>query len=259
MENHLLLATPSGWLALPFFALLCMIAMGPLFFAHAWHKHYPKISLSLAGFVLGYYWIVLESPLQPMEAVVEYVQFMSLITALYMATGIILIKINLSSTPLTNSIFLACSAFMANFIGTTGASLLLIRPYLRLNKKRIKPYHIVFFIFTVSNVGGSLTPIGDPPLFLGFLKGVPFSWTCLHNWKPLLVALACLLVCFYWLDKKNAIPPSLHQASAPPCSIEGKKHLIWLVLTIGAVFLDPTICSWIPYIHYGGRHVSFCA
>ena len=99
--------------------------------------------------------------------------------------------------------FLLVGAVIANIIGTTGASMLLIRPFIRLNKNRIKPYHIVFFIFIVSNVGGSLTPIGDPPLFLGFLKGIPFMWTLEHNLVPWAVAVIFLLVMFYWYDIRN--------------------------------------------------------
>ena len=111
-----------------------------------------------------------------MHSVEEYIMFISLLTALYVVSGGIFIDIKGLGTPLRNTIILAFGGVLANLIGTTGASMLLIRPFIKSNKLRITNFHIVFFIFIVSNVGGALTPIGDPPLFLGFLKGVPFFW-----------------------------------------------------------------------------------
>src|SRR5690606_31424870 len=103
--------------------------------------------------------------------------------SLYVAAGGIYIFTDFESKASTNIIFLLCGALLANIIGTTGASVLLIRPFMRINRYRLQPYHIVFFIFFVSNLGGLLTPIGDPPLFMGFLKGVPFFWTTIHLFK----------------------------------------------------------------------------
>ena len=114
-----------------------------------------------------------------------------------------MIGIDKKPTPGLNTIILLIGAVLSNLIGTTGASMLLIRPYLRLNKHRLQAYHIIFFIFIVSNVGGALTPIGDPPLFLGFLKGVPFQWTLTHNFLPWLFAIIILLISFYIFDWRN--------------------------------------------------------
>ncbi len=250
------ITAPPFWLAMPFIVLLLMIATGPVFFADFWHKHYPKIAILLAVFVMAYYYFVLNNKMKPVEAAVEYIQFIALITALYIVTGGISIKINAQATPMANISLLFIGALFANLIGTTGASMLFIRPYIGLNKNRIKVYHIVFFIFIVSNVGGALTPIGDPPLFLGFLKGIPFVWTLKHNSIPWLVALAMLLSIFYVFDRRNKVASgngSYHSI----VSITGSKNLIWLVIIIGAVFLDPTIFSWLPTIGYQGHNISF--
>src|SRR5437867_1338719 len=111
-----------------------------------------------------------------LTSMIEYVGFMALIGSLFLIAGGIHIKMTGRSTPTVNTGMLALGAILANLIGTTGASMLLIRPFLRINKYRVAPYHVVFFIFVISNIGGALTPIGDPPLFLGYLKGVPFFW-----------------------------------------------------------------------------------
>ncbi|TDG93255.1 sodium:proton antiporter [Cardinium endosymbiont of Culicoides punctatus] len=260
--NHLVatITLPPLWLAIPFVVLLLMIATGPLFFTHFWHKHYPKISIFLAGFVIFYYYYFLGNKIKPIEAAAEYIQFMSLITALYVTTGGILIAVHTKATPLVNSILLAIGAIFANLIGTTGASMLFIRPYLRLNKHRIGVYHVIFFIFIVSNVGGALTPIGDPPLFLGFIKGVPFTWTLVHNAVPWVVAISMLLVIFYFFDRKNQqeiVSEQTHLITKPTISIKGSKNLFWLAIIIGAVFLDPTIVPWVPAIDYHGHNISF--
>lgn len=254
--NNMLIAAPC-WLAIPFVILLAMIATGPLFFPRFWHNHYAKIAILLATFVMGYYCIVLENKIKPVEAAAEYIQFIALITALYMATGGIALTVQRPATPIANIALLFIGALSANLIGTTGASMLFIRPYIGLNKGRIKAYHIVFFIFIVSNIGGSLTPIGDPPLFLGFLKGVPFGWTIRHNGLPWLIALMMLLTIFYWLDKRNKLVSDCASSQGGIISITGIKNMIWLLVIIGAVFLDPTIFAWLPTIDYHGHSISF--
>ncbi|MGI2298973.1 sodium:proton antiporter [Candidatus Cardinium hertigii] len=252
--SHLI--TPPFWLAIPFIVLLLMIATGPVFFANFWHKNYPKVAILLATFVMAYYCIVLDNKIKPVEAAAEYIQFMALITALYVATGGIAIEVNARATPLANIGLLFMGALLANLIGTTGASMLFIRPYLGLNKGRIKAYHIIFFIFIVSNIGGALTPIGDPPLFLGFLKGVPFKWTVIHHSLPWLAALLMLLSIFYFFDKNNKVAVDCNVCPTT-LSIAGSKNLIWLTMAIGAVFLDPTIFAWLPTIDYHGHSISF--
>ena len=194
---------PATWAIIPFVLLLLMIATGPLFFEHFWHHNYPIVAVVLGALVVGYYIFALGDGDSAIHSLAEYVQFIALLSGLFMASGGILINVDKEGKPLTNVILLIIGAVLSNLIGTTGASMLLIRPFIRLNKNRIKPYHIMFFIFMVSNVGGSLTPIGDPPLFLGFLKGVPFMWTVTHNFVPWMFAIAILATVFFIFDSKN--------------------------------------------------------
>ena len=250
----------AGWSVIPFVLLLLMIATGPLFYEHFWHKNYPLVAVILAVLVVAYYLFSLSNVHAPVHALAEYVQFISLLAALYIASGGIMINIDKQATPLANVGLLLVGAFIANLIGTTGASMLLIRPYIRLNKTRIRAYHIIFFIFMVSNVGGSLTPIGDPPLFLGFLKGVPFFWTLVHNFLPWLFASLLLAVIFYYFDKRNKTNDGLDDEEntySGKVTLTGAKNFFWLALVIGAVFLDPNVLSWVPAIHYDGQKFSF--
>ncbi|MCA3219430.1 MAG: sodium:proton antiporter [Burkholderiales bacterium] len=191
--------------AVPFVAILLAIALGPLLFANFWHNHFGKVSAACAlAFLVPF--AVLFGPGQALTTVLhtmvaEYVPFIILLTALFTVTGGIHIKGNLHGTPLVNTGILAAGAGMASVMGTTGASMLLIRPLLRANDARRHKVHVVvFFIFLVSNIGGSLTPLGDPPLFLGFLKGVDFFWTTKHMFAPMLVSTVVLLVLFFALD-----------------------------------------------------------
>ncbi len=249
------------WLVIPFVALLLMIATGPLFYEDFWHHNYPKIAIILAVLVVIYYLFVLHNVHAPVHALAEYVQFIALLSSLYIASGGILIQIDKKSTPLANVALLLIGAAIANLIGTTGASMLLIRPFIRLNKNNIQPYHIIFFIFMVSNVGGSLTPIGDPPLFLGFLKGVPFFWTLEHNWPAWLMALIILAIVFYFIDKKfgraNDDPLMEEPKYSNKFGLIGSKNFLWLLVVIISVFLDPNVIDWVPAIHYDGQKFSF--
>lgn len=257
-------ATPPLWSVIPFVLLLIMIATGPLFYPHFWHKSYPAISIILAFLVCTYYLFFLHNQHSPVHSAAEYIQFIALLTGLFVASGGILIIVDKDARPLTNVIILAIGAVIANIIGTTGASMLLIRPFIRLNKNRIKPYHIVFFIFIVSNVGGSLTPIGDPPLFLGFLKGIPFEWTIVHNLVPWAIACILLLVFFYLYDIRNksnyALMRGDDEEEEPPTgrvALTGKRNFLWLAVVVGAVFLDPNVFDWVPAIHYDGMKFSY--
>ena len=142
---------------------------------HIWHHHYAKVAIGLGAVTGSYYVIgVPHGSAFILHAGFEYISFISLLAGLFMAAGGIVVRVNRRSTPLVNVAILLFGALLANFIGTTGAAMVLIRPFMRVNRGRLRPFHIVFFIFLVANVGGSLTPIGDPPLFLGFLKGVDF-------------------------------------------------------------------------------------
>ncbi|MEP2771176.1 MAG: sodium:proton antiporter [Fulvivirga sp.] len=252
--------TAPGWTVLPFVILLLMIATGPLFYEHFWHKNYPIVAVALAALVVLYYLLVLHNTHGPVHALAEYVQFIALLASLYIASGGIMIDIDKKATPAANVLLLLIGAVVSNLIGTTGASMLLIRPFIRLNKTRIKAYHIIFFIFTVSNVGGSLTPIGDPPLFLGFLKGVPFFWTLEHNLFPWIFALILLLVLFYVLDKRNKSDYGLDDEEVTftgKVKLIGYRNFIWLAVVIASVFLDPNVFDWVPGIEYDGQKFSY--
>jgi Na+/H+ antiporter NhaD/arsenite permease-like protein len=251
-------AMPAFWSVIPFVALLLMIATGPLFYAKFWHHYYPHVSVALGVVVVGYYLIGLHEFGHPVHSFFEYFSFISLLTALFVASGGILIKVDKKGTPLTNVALLIFGAFIANIIGTTGASMLLIRPFIRLNNGRIKPYHIVFFIFMVSNVGGCLTPIGDPPLFLGFLKGIDFFWTTTNIWQYWILGIGLLAVIFYFIDKRNTETSSETEYSGK-IELIGAKNIIFLAITIGAVFIDPNVIdmpSW-AYISYHGDKFSY--
>ncbi|MFT6867173.1 MAG: Na+/H+ antiporter NhaD/arsenite permease-like protein [Cyclobacteriaceae bacterium] len=253
-------SAPGTWSVLPFLLLLIMIATGPLFYEHFWHKHYPKVAVTLAALVVIYYLFFLHNQHSPVHAMFEYIQFIALLSGLFVASGGIMIIVDKEVKPLTNVIILAIGAVIANIIGTTGASMLLIRPFIRLNRNRIKAYHIVFFIFIVSNVGGSLTPIGDPPLFLGFLKGVPFFWTMVHNFFPWIFAIVILLIMFFIFDKRNKADYSFGEPIPEPSgkiALRGSRNFIWLAVIVGAVFLDPNVFTWIPGIKYEGQTFSF--
>ncbi len=251
---------PAPWSVIPFVVLLLMIATGPLFYEHFWHKNYPIIAVALAVVVVLYYLFLLHNQHSPVHAMFEYIQFIALLTGLFVASGGIMIIVDKEAKPLTNVIILAIGAVIANIIGTTGASMLLIRPFIRLNRNRIKAYHIIFFIFLVSNIGGSLTPIGDPPLFLGFLKGIPFFWTLTNNLLPWAFAVLVLLVFFYFFDKRNKSDYTLGEETTTPTgnvAIRGTRNFVWLSIIVASVFLDPNVFDWVPAIKYDGQNFSF--
>lgn len=248
------------WTVIPFVALLLMIATGPLFYENFWHKNYPSIAVALAVIVVFYFIFVLQNVHGPIHALAEYIPFISLLAALYIASGGIGINIDKKSTPLANVGLLLAGAVVANLIGTTGASMLLIRPYVRLNKNRIQPYHIIFFIFVISNVGGALTPIGDPPLFLGFLKGIPFFWTLIHNFLPWLFTILALCGIFYLFDRRNKEETGMVEEDyiyTNKISIIGARNFFWLLIIVIFVFIDPNVFAWVPSIRYDGQNISF--
>ncbi|AFN73378.1 Citrate transporter [Melioribacter roseus P3M-2] len=238
-------ALPNPWMVIPFAVLLIMIATGPLFYHHFWEKNYPKIAIALGSITTFYYLVLLNDTHTLLHTAAEYISFIALLASLFVASGGILIKIDKKSTPLLNIFVLLFGSVIANIIGTTGASMLLIRPYIRINKNRIKPYHIIFFIFSVSNIGGALTPIGDPPLFLGFLRGVDFFWFVEHLWYLWLPTLIVLMAIFYVIDSRNKEPETDTDYTGK-IEIKGTKNLIYLLVILISVFLDPGIFSWVP-------------
>ena len=191
--------------AVPFVGILLSIAVWPLVGPHVWHQHFGKIVAGWGLLFLLPFAFVFGAGAAAAGLVhallAEYVPFILLLTALFAVSGGIYIRGNLKGSPLLNTALLAIGGVLASFMGTTGASMLLIRPLIRANDNRKSSAHVViFFIFIVSNIGGSLTPLGDPPLFLGFLKGVSFFWTLGHIIPETLLLTVVLLALFFALD-----------------------------------------------------------
>src|SRR3989339_1647298 len=253
---------PDTLMVIPFILLLLMIATGPLFYKHFWEHNYPKIAISLGIVTVVYYLVFLKDAHSLLHTLTEYLSFIALLSSLFVASGGILIKVDKKSTPLLNVFFLAFGAIISNVIGTTGASMLLIRPFIKINQNRIKPYHIIFFIFIVSNIGGALTPIGDPPLFLGFLRGVPFFWVIGAVWFIWLPTLILLLLVFYFIDSRNKAEANESKTYSGKIEFKGLKNLIYLTIILVSVFLDPSILSWVPSLYplpFGIREIIMFA
>ena len=242
------------WSVVPFAGLLLSIALLPLFAPSLWARHYAKVCMAFGVPVAVFF--LLHAPREVLHTALQYASFLILLASLFTISGGILLRGTLRGSACVNCAILAVGAVLANIFGTTGASMLLIRPLLRANAHRHRVAHVVvFFIFVVANIGGALTPIGDPPLFLGYLRGVPFFWT-LHA-MCLLWATACALVIgvFYLVDRRALALERMAEADdgpaqggAPdtaagggesriPLSLEGKINLPLLMVVIGAAFL----------------------
>jgi Na+/H+ antiporter NhaD/arsenite permease-like protein len=227
---------PNPVIVAPFVLLLLAIALMPFVLKHHWENHYPKVAIGLGLITAIYYVAVLHSAPRMLLSLIEYVGFIALIGSLYVIASGIHINTTGRSTPAVNTGLLALGAILANLIGTTGASMLLIRPFLQINKQRVAPYHVVFFIFLVSNIGGALTPIGDPPLFLGYLKGVPFFWL-VQQPQILLAWLLCvgvLLALFFMIDSSSF---HRHKTGAAKLTsdrvdLAGSHNFLWLFIII---------------------------
>ncbi|WP_414472330.1 sodium:proton antiporter [Microvirga sp. M2] len=234
--------------ALPFAGILLSIALFPLVAAHFWEHHQGKIAAVWGLLVL----VPMATLLGPTTAIhalahtvlLEYVPFILLLLALFTVAGGILVRGNLHGSPGTNTVLLAIGTVLASFIGTTGASMVLIRPVLRANDDRKHNVHVfVFFIFLVSNVGGSLTPLGDPPLFLGFLRGVDFFWTTTHLFPETLFVAGILLALFFAIDtviyrKEGHIAPD--PTPDNPVRVTGGINFLLIFIIIGAILMSAT-------------------
>jgi Na+/H+ antiporter NhaD/arsenite permease-like protein len=239
-------ALPEPLMVIPFVVLLLMIATGPLFYHHFWEHHYPKVAIFLGLITTAYYLFVLGDSLSLLHTLAEYLAFIALLASLFVASGGILIKVDKKSTPMLNVILLFIGAVIANVIGTTGASMLLIRPFIKINRKRIKPYQVIFFIFLVSNIGGALTPIGDPPLFLGFLRGVDFFWFFSNIWHIWLPTVLLVLAIFYVIDSRNVPEEKDEEEYTGKIQFSGLKNVGYLLIILISVFIDPAVISWVP-------------
>jgi len=249
------------WSVIPFAGLLLSIAILPMVAGHWWHhnKNQLLVAVGWAAPVLIYLLYLAftdhghlghDASHALKHAIAEYVSFIALLGSLYVISGGILLRGDLQGKPSINVAFLAIGAVISNVIGTTGASMLLIRPMLRTNAERKNTWHIpLFFIFIVSNVGGALTPIGDPPLFLGYLRGINFWWTLTslwHNWLP---TVGVLLAMFFVIDtyQYNKEDPSSTQndnTAIEPLGLEGNLNFVWLAGVIVCVlFLSPDLAN----------------
>lgn len=240
---HLDGKTLSLWWLVPFFGILLSIAVFPIVGPHFWHRHYGKVSLfwgvlfltvfaifkgiNMSGFYLAEVYLG------------EFIPFIVLLLALFTVGGGIRLKGELIGTPKLNTILILIGTLLASWMGTTGAAMLMIRPIIRANAWRKNQKHvIIFFIFLVANIGGSLTPLGDPPLFLGFLKGVSFFWTTTHMFVPMLFMVVVLLIVFFLIDSfyysKETDKP-VKKEDGEKFGIEGGVNFIFLLGIIGAV------------------------
>jgi Na+/H+ antiporter NhaD/arsenite permease-like protein len=233
---------PNPWMVAPFVGLLAAIALAPLFFANWWGRHFVKVTFGLAAITLVYYFVGLRAHERVLHTGMEYLSFICLVGSLFVVSGGIHINVKGEAKPFVNVLFLLIGAFIANVLGTTGASMLLIRPWLRMNKYRLTAHHVVFFIFIVSNVGGSLTPVGDPPLFLGYLKGVPFWWMAKNCWQIWLTGVGILLATFYVVDRLNFVraPREVRQRETAheEWRFTGLPNLFWLAVVLSAVLVN---------------------
>jgi Na+/H+ antiporter NhaD/arsenite permease-like protein len=233
-------AAPPLYTVLPFVTLLLTIALFPLVLGPWWERNRNKL---LASAALGLPILVLYADRDPVRLVhtaQEYVSFLVVLGGLYVIAGGVLLRGDLVATPLTNAAFLGVGAVLASLAGTTGASMLLVRPLLQTNRERTRVAHtVVFFIFLVSNIGGMLTPLGDPPLFLGYLQGVPFHWT-FRLWAPWLLMTSILLVLYVvWDSRQFAREPLAvlrrDRTEREPLRLRGVANLAGLAGVLAAV------------------------
>ena len=238
--------------ALPFAALLLSIALAPLLLPAIWHRHHGKIALAWAAAMLLPHALAFGATstvhLALHSLLDEYLPFVLLLAALYTVSGGIALRGNLHGSAARNTALLALGALAASAMGTTGAAMLLVRPLIHANDRRRRSAHVlVFFIFIVANAGGALTPLGDPPLFLGFLRGVDFFWTLRQLAAPTALLCALLLTLFYALDSWFwRQPDQLRPADPSPDAawqLLGRWNLLWLLAVVGIVLLSG---SWQP-------------
>ena len=243
MDVHLGEMLPVWWV-IPFVGILLSIALFPLFAPRFWHHHFPKVSLFWAlAFAVPFVWFFRDAALHEIAHIflADYVPFIILLWALYTVSSGILVTGTLDGSPQQNTLVIAAGTLLASVIGTTGASIVLVRPLLRaIAWRRHRAHVVVFFIFLVSNIGGTLTPLGDPPLFLGFLHHVPFFWTL--NLAPAMLLVAVpLLVIFYLVDSRYYEAEEVRhpqQRGALSVAVRGQHNFVCLAGIVGAVLMS---------------------
>jgi Na+/H+ antiporter NhaD/arsenite permease-like protein len=242
MNAHELGQTLPLWAIVPFVGLLLSIALLPLRAPHFWERHKNKGLVAFFWSLPVVVYFLFNMPHELVLSMKDYTSFLLLLTALFIISGGIVLKGDLRATPEVNTLILLIGAVLANFVGTTGASMLLIRPLLQTNSERKHTVHVpIFFIFLVSNIGGCLTPLGDPPLFMGLIKGVPFFWTLrlLPLWA---VMVGGVLLMFYIYDsfqyrKEESRDLIRDRRRVVPMRLTGTINLLWLVGVVAAIFL----------------------
>lgn len=249
---------------IPFAGILLSIAIFPLVAPAFWHHHFGKISAFWAAAFLIPFTIVFGASVAVFEVIhvmlLEYIPFIILLLSLFTVAGGVRVRGRLVGTPILNTTILLIGTALASWMGTTGAAMLLIRPLMRANEKRKYRVHtIVFFIFLVANIGGSLTPLGDPPLFLGFLKGVSFFWPTTHMFAPMLLVSVILLALYFVVDsylvkREGGVPKPDPDEAHEALGIDGKLNFLLLGGVIGAVLMSGV---WKPHIEINVYHVHW--
>jgi len=256
-------AALSLWWGIPFTGLLLSFAIVPMLAPQFWHHHFGKVVLFWIALFLApaftYFGMVEITEALTHALFLEYIPFVVLLFTLFSIAGGILITGNPHGSPVTNTTLLAIGGALASVIGTTGASMVLIRPLIRANDHRRHNTHVVvFFIFIVANIGGGLTPIGDPPLFLGFLQGVDFFWPLRNLWQPTLLTLAILLGIFFMVDwfyfnHADEISPSPDITPDASLSIQGMFNIFLILIAVALVIISGI---WKPKIFLEIGHTS---
>src|SRR5215472_4663092 len=243
--------------ALPFIGILVTIATGPLLFERFWHRHYGKLAFLWSVLTLAPLAAVYGAPAAlaafTHAALAEYLSFIVLLFALYVVAGGILVTGELRGTPLVNTVILAFGTLIASVVGTTGAAMILVRPLIRANAARLHNVHVVvFFIFLVANIGGALSPLGDPPLFVGFLHGVDFFWTTRHILFETALVAGLVLAVFVALDiryyREDRLVTTVGETKQPMnLNVSGRINLLLIAGIIAAILAS---AAWRPGVSF---------
>ena len=243
--------------ALPFLGILLCIATGPVFYPHVWEHHFGKFTAFWSALIVVPLLLTVDiytvTTTLAHTALLEYMPFILLLLALFTTAGGIYLEGNLHNSVFTNTVMLAIGAAMASIVGTTGAAMILIRPLIRANDdRRYNAHVVVFFIFLVANIGGALSPLGDPPLFIGFLKGVDFFWTTQHLWQETLVIGGIVLAIFMALDiflhhREGAFTRAKDPTPDKPLKLRGKINLLLIAIIIAAILMS---AQWKPGVSF---------
>jgi Na+/H+ antiporter NhaD/arsenite permease-like protein len=250
--------------ALPFAGILLTIATGPLLFPRLWHRHYGKLAFAWSTLTIAPLAALYGTPIALAafvhEMLTEYLSFIVLLFSLYVVAGGILITGNLRGTPLVNTVILAFGTLIASVVGTTGAAMILVRPLLRANAARLNNVHVVvFFIFLVANIGGALSPLGDPPLFVGFLHGVDFFWPAQNLWRQTALLAGVVLAIFIAFDlwyyyRRDRMVTTVGESKEPMnIRVSGTINLVLIAGIIGAILVSATWKPGITFEVYGTK------